>query len=90
MSPVLATIPTGCTLEIIAGGDIVVWGKLRGTVHAGALGNQDAIVCALDLAPTQLRIGSHITRSPDDRRRKPRPETARVRDGQIIAEPWGA
>lgn len=75
--------------EIIAGGDIVVWGKLRGTVHAGALGSQDAIVCALDLAPTQLRIGSHITRSPDDRRRKPRPETARVRDGQIIAEPWG-
>ena len=76
--------------EIIAGGDIVVWGKLRGTAHAGALGNEDAIVCALDLAPTQLRIGSHIARSPDDRRRKPRPETARVRDGQIVAEPWGA
>ena len=75
--------------EIIAGGDIVVWGKLRGTAHAGALGNDDAIVCALDLSPTQLRIGSHIARSPDDRRRKPRPETARVRAGQIIAEPWG-
>ena len=75
--------------EIIAGGDIVVWGKLRGTVHAGALGDEEAIVCALDLAPTQLRIGGHITRSPDDRRRKPQPEMARVRDGQIIAEPWG-
>ena len=75
--------------EIVAGGDIVVWGKLRGTAHAGALGNEDAVVCALDLAPTQLRIGGRITRSPDDRRRRPRPETARVRDGQIVAEPWG-
>lgn len=75
--------------EVIAGGNIVVWGKLRGTVHAGALGDEGAVVCALDLAPTQLRIGGHITRSPDDRRRKPRPEMARVRDGQIVAEPWG-
>ena len=75
--------------EIIAGGNIVVWGRLRGTVHAGALGDESAVVCALDLAPTQLRIGGRITRSPDERRRKPRPETARVRDGQIIAEPWG-
>jgi septum site-determining protein MinC len=75
--------------EIIAGGDIVVWGRLRGTVHAGALGNESAIVCALDLAPTQLRIAGRISRSPDDRRRKARPEFARVRDGQIIAEPWG-
>jgi len=75
--------------EIIAGGDIVVWGKLRGVAHAGALGNEDAVVCALDLSPTQLRIGSRITRSPDDRRRKPQPETARVRNGQIVAAPWG-
>lgn len=75
--------------EIIAGGSIVVWGRLRGTVHAGALGDENAVVCALDLAPTQLRIGGRITRSPDERRRKPRPETARVRDGHIVAEPWG-
>jgi septum site-determining protein MinC len=75
--------------EIIAGGDIVVWGRLRGTVHAGALGDEEAVVCALDLAPTQLRIGSRISRSPDERRRKTRPEMARVRDGQIVAEPWG-
>lgn len=75
--------------EIIAGGDIVVWGKLRGTVHAGALGDESAVVCALDLAPTQLRIGTRITRSPEDGRRKPIPETARVTDGQIVAEPWG-
>ncbi len=74
--------------EIVAGGDIIVWGKLRGTVHAGAMGNDNAIVCALDLAPTQLRIAQYIARSPEGRRRKPTPEVARVRKGQIVAESW--
>jgi septum site-determining protein MinC len=74
--------------EIVAGGDIVVWGKLRGTVHAGAMGNETAVVCALDLAPTQLRIAQYIARSPEGRRRKPAPEVARVRDGKIVAESW--
>jgi septum site-determining protein MinC len=74
--------------EIVAGGDIVVWGKLRGTVHAGATGNETAIVCALDLAPTQLRIAQYFARSPEGRRRKPTPEVARVREGKIVAESW--
>ncbi len=74
--------------EIVAGGDIVVWGKLRGIVHAGAMGNETAVVCALDLAPTQLRIAQYFARSPDGRRRKPTPEVARVRDGKIVAESW--
>ncbi|CAG0936740.1 putative septum site-determining protein MinC [Thermoflexales bacterium] len=74
--------------EIVAGGDIVVWGKLRGTVHAGAMGNETAVVCALDLAPTQLRIAQFIARSPEGRRRKPAPEVARVRAGKIVAESW--
>lgn len=75
--------------EIIAGGHIVVWGRLQGLVHAGAMGDDSAVVCALDLAPTQLRIGSHIARSPEEkRRRKVRPEIASVSDGRIVAEPW--
>ena len=74
--------------EIVAGGDVVVWGRLRGIVHAGAMGDESAVVCALDLQPTQLRIAQHIARSPDDRRRKPTPEIARVRDGKIVAESW--
>ena len=52
--------------EIIAGGDVVVWGKARGLIHAGALGENNAIVCALELSPTQLRIGSHIATSPPE------------------------
>jgi septum site-determining protein MinC len=57
-------------------------------VHAGALGDEEAVICALDLAPTQLRIAGHIARSPEDRRRKPVPEVAAVREGQIVAVPW--
>jgi septum site-determining protein MinC len=75
--------------EITAGGDIVVWGKLRGVVHAGAQGDDEAVVCALSLAPTLLRIGNYIARAPDS---EPTDnavaEMARVSDGIIVAEPW--
>jgi septum site-determining protein MinC len=75
--------------EIIAGGHVVVWGRLQGLVHAGAMGDDSAVVCALDLSPTQLRIGSHIARSPEEkRRRRVRPEMASVVEGRIVAEPW--
>jgi septum site-determining protein MinC len=75
--------------EIIAGGDVVVWGKLRGIVHAGATGDDEAVVCALSLAPLQLRIGNHIARAPEGREDLPeRPEMASVQDGEIVAEPW--
>jgi septum site-determining protein MinC len=74
--------------EVVAGGDIVVWGRVRGLVHAGALGDEDAVICALDLVPTQLRIAGHIARSPEERQRKPVPEMASVRGGRIVAVPW--
>ena len=74
--------------EIVAGGDIVVWGKLRGTAHAGAMGNEAAVVCALELTPTQLRIAQYFARSPEGHRRKSLPEVARVREGKIVAESW--
>ncbi len=74
--------------EVVAGGDIVVWGRVHGVVHAGALGDAGAVICGLDLAPTQLRIAGHIARSPEDKRRAPRPEMASVREGQIVAVPW--
>jgi septum site-determining protein MinC len=75
--------------ELVADGDIIVWGKLRGVVHAGASGNENAMIGALALAPTQLRIGSHIARAPDEKRMTPTPaEIARVKFGQIVVEPW--
>ncbi len=73
--------------EIVAGGSVVVWGRLRGVVHAGAEGNEQAVVCALDLAPTQLRIASLIA-VPPQRKGKPQPELASIKDGQVVAEAW--
>lgn len=74
--------------EIVAAGDVIIWGRLRGNVHAGANGDETAVVCALDMMPTQLRIAGYITVSPPDKRHKPRPETALIRDGQIVVEDW--
>jgi len=77
--------------EVKAGGSVIVWGRLRGTVYAGADEEQidDAIVCALQLSPMQLRIGDSIARSPtDDEDHEMIPEMASIQDGQIVAEPW--
>jgi len=73
--------------EIIAGGNIIVWGRLRGMVHAGAEGNVNAIVCALDLMPTQLRIANQISMSPKERK-KALPEIVRLLNGEVVAESW--
>ncbi|CAN1210656.1 hypothetical protein TUMEXPCC7403_10700 [Tumidithrix helvetica PCC 7403] len=48
--------------EIIADGDILVWGKLKGVAHAGARGNAQAVIMALHLEATQLRIADFIAR----------------------------
>ncbi len=73
--------------QIVASGSVIVWGRLRGTVHAGAEGDQTAVVCALDLSPTQLRIATRIATTPNDHA-EVKPEIASILDGQIIAEPW--
>lgn len=70
--------------EVVAEGDITVWGALRGVAHAGSNGNEQAEIRALRLQPIQLRIAHSIARAPD----KPKsgqlvPETARVVNGQI-------
>lgn len=75
--------------EVVATGNIVVWGRLRGLVHAGAHGDESAVVCALELVPTQLRIASAIAVSAK-KGRKVQPEVARLVDGQIEAQPWQA
>lgn len=74
--------------EIIAVGDVIVWGRLRGKVHAGSNGDESAFVCALDMIPTQLRIAGYISISPKDKRHKPKPEIALIRDEHITVEAW--
>ncbi len=74
--------------EVVAAGNIVVWGSLRGMAHAGARGDAAAVVTALCLAPTQLRIASFIGRSPDQEAPvRLQPEAARIKDGIVIIEP---
>ena len=73
--------------EIVAEGNVVVWGRLRGVVHAGANGDESAIICALDLSPTQLRIAGKIAVTPQ-RRGKLQPEIARLEDGIVVADTW--
>jgi septum site-determining protein MinC len=73
--------------EIIAKGSVIIWGRLRGVVHAGAEGDETAVVCALDLNPTQLRIASQVAVTPG-RKGKPQPEIASVQGGRVVAEYW--
>ena len=74
--------------EVVAGGDVIVWGRLRGVVYAGALGDDSAVVCALQLAPSQIRIGSLIA-TPPNRARPPKvPEMASAQEGTIVVERW--
>lgn len=76
--------------EVVASGDIVVLGHLRGVVHAGAMGNTEAEVYALSLQPTQLRIAHCIARSPDGsmpkRRMRIEPEKAKIKEGMIVID----
>lgn len=74
--------------EVIAGGSLVVWGRVRGLVHAGALGDAKALICAIELWPTQLRIADQIAVGLRDAPRFP--EVARIEGGQIVVEPWEA
>jgi septum site-determining protein MinC len=73
--------------EVIAGGSIIIWGRLRGVVHAGAEGSENMVICALDLMPTQLRIASLVS-IPPTRKGKPEPELARIHNGQVVVDPW--
>jgi septum site-determining protein MinC len=77
--------------EIVASGNIIVMGQLRGVVHAGATGNEKAIVMSFRLAPTQLRIANHITRPPDgDNTDSDRPEIASIKNGVVTIELFNA
>ena len=74
--------------EVVAAGDIIVLGALRGVAHAGALGNISSIIFALNLLPTQLRIGRFITRAPAEQQQHQSAEIARVLEDAIIVEEY--
>lgn len=77
--------------EVIATGDVTVWGILGGIVHAGSKGNPDAKVRALKLNPIQLRIATLYSRRNDtinvpyvQKSNEFTPEEARIEKEQIV------
>ena len=75
--------------EVVATGNVIVLGTLRGMVHAGADGDRKAFIFALNLRPTQIRIAGAIARMPDEDRNEEGfcPVIATATDGTIGVEP---
>ncbi len=73
--------------EIIAEGNIIIWGRLRGAVHAGSKGDESAKVCALDFAPMQLRVAEEAVNIKKEKENSG-PEMAFIRKGRVVVEPW--
>jgi septum site-determining protein MinC len=86
---ILGDVETGA--DVVADGDIVVWGALRGVAHAGVGGNSAAVVCALHLSPAEVGIAGVTARFtgplPDDEQEFA-PAMARVVSGRIVVERW--
>jgi septum formation inhibitor MinC len=81
--------------EVIAGGDVVILGTLRGIAHAGAYDESGGgrFIFSINLKPTQLRIGLVISRGTgaEDAGSTPKgglPEVARVDGNIIVVEPY--
>ena len=73
--------------QVVAVGNIIIMGTLRGIAIAGALGDENAVVVALRMEPQQIRIGKKIAISEDSERVSPGyPEVAKVEDGMIVLE----
>ncbi len=76
--------------EIIAEGNVIVWGRVRGMIHAGAKGDRSASICALDLSATQLRIADEVSAMLKPQK-DPKPEIASINsEGRLQAELWHA
>jgi len=88
---VLADVNPGA--EIRAEGDIVVVGSLKGWVHAGASGDNKAVIVALDLPASRFQIGKYEGVAPDSTRRRSNssasgPKIAYVRSRSIHVAPF--
>lgn len=75
--------------EVVAEGNIVIMGALRGTAYAGYTGNRSAFVAANVMTPAQVSIAGVLARQPDGETpgSRPEPEIARLRGDQIVIEP---
>lgn len=76
--------------KVIAKGNVVVLGSLKGNIFAGAGGDEDAFVVAIEMDPMQIRIGTVIARCSDSttksKLKKGEAKIAYVEDGNIYIE----
>ncbi len=76
--------------EIVAEGNVIIWGRVRGMIHAGSKGDRSAFICALDLSANQLRIADEVSATLKPQK-DPRPEIASINsEGHLQAELWHA
>jgi septum site-determining protein MinC len=73
--------------RVSAGGDVRVWGRLRGSAHAGSQGDRTARIVALQLRPLQLRIADAVARGPEDLPPPGLAEQASLENGTIRLTP---
>lgn len=73
--------------EIIAGGDILVMGRLLGMASAGQPDNEDAIILALEFRPTQIQIGGFVAAGAASSAERS-VEYAHVENGTVIVEEY--
>ncbi len=73
--------------EIVSAGSIIVWGKLKGSAIAGVEGDSKAVICALELKPTQIRI-AESNFPPVTRKGKTNPEMAFLKENVCKIEIW--
>ena len=75
--------------RVVSKGNIIILGALKGTACAGATGNTNAFVVALDMSPLQIRIADIIARSPDKPLKDEVKEAkiAFLEEGNIYIEP---
>ena len=77
--------------EIIATGDITIWGILGGIAHAGSKGDYNSKIRAFRINAIQLRIADLLARKPDalemekiDKHNQFTPEEAKITNGEIV------
>ena len=74
--------------RIIAKGNIIVLGELKGTAAAGMAGNREAVVVALEMAPPQIRISDATSRFNEKNKRLGRgPMIASVEQDEVLIRP---
>ncbi len=82
---VLGDVNPGAIIK--ATGNIMIWGRLLGTAHAGKKGDASKKIGALQLRPVQLRIADKIARGPEEQAIAGFAEEARIESETIIISP---